>query len=781
MHRFALSTYLRCYYKGRATTRKKFVEQNAVELKPPRSTRAVDNQISNQSNQSDQNRSPNLNQPFWPDTKFRDTLIKNDAGLSLTESELDLIACGPKFALPPKEAPVLETIASIQTAVNIKPPAELNPDEFIAQSSRFLSEYEASRIVIPLSLKQAQRSLRTKLSENGCLLVASDKNGPTVVMKVDKYNEKIRLHLENNNLYTKKRANFNISRTQYDAVMKVLRPIKRKVERQAPNAPPPPPAAEVEGLTKYQIERLVRTPEGAKAPEPYGLVKVHKQGEPFRLITPTIGSVTYTLEKELDKILKPSFKKITTGINHATDIIREITELSPSVSLLSLDIVSMFDNVDRDLVVAKLPDLLRSTEEQWRQAPSMLAKLSIETLTRLVEVVLNNSFCTFQGVKYQLNYGVAMGGPLSVTISSIYVHLYERALVDNAPQRPLLYKRYVDDCILAFDTREEGSEFANYLNRELAETHQTRLRFTVEHEENQTINFLDIKIGRRRDPVSGSLHWCTSVYRKPTNVNRYLHPLSYIPKTYLQSTVLSLVRRAHDYCLHSDVLKQELQFIRHTLQRHAYPEQLLRAVTNLKFQSRSLVTVSEPRIKEEKFYLTIPFYGNASKALRRHLTRSGFSVSFKSPKTLKSTFFRSSDGEKSAVAAHCVYHVDCRDCQRFYIGKTTRAMSTRMKEHERDVKQALLSTRSRSDPADATTTALTQHCLETGHVMNFDNSYALCRASTDYRLKMLESINIKASRSDGCLNGHETSLPVSDLWALNFNHIRRINQNKKSQ
>jgi hypothetical protein len=102
-----------------------------------------------------------------------------------------------------------------------------------------------------------------------------------------------------------------------------------------------------------------------------------------------------------------------------------------------------------------------------------------------------------------------------------------------------------------------------------------------------------------------------------------------------------------------------------------------------------------------------------------------------------------------------------------------------MKEHEYAIKQALLGSKSRSDPADATTTALTQHCFETGHVADFENSYAIGRASTDYRLMMLESINIKASRRLGCLNGYETSLPVSDLWALNFEKIRESNQRKK--
>ena len=107
VHHYALQAYLRHYYSSRASTRKKF--QRQAEPTPPRSTRAVN--TSDQINSFDQpiNR-PNPNLPFWPDRNFRDSLILNDAELPLTEGEKDLIACGAKFALPPKEAPVMETM-----------------------------------------------------------------------------------------------------------------------------------------------------------------------------------------------------------------------------------------------------------------------------------------------------------------------------------------------------------------------------------------------------------------------------------------------------------------------------------------------------------------------------------------------------------------------------------------------------------------------------------------------------------------------------------------------
>ena len=436
----------------------------------------------------------------------------------------------------------------------------------------------------------------------------------------------------------------------------------------------------------------------------------------------------------------------------------------------------MFDNVDRNKVIEMLPRILRRTETQWRseaaERGSPLARLSITTLVHLVDVILNNSYCEFKGKKYHLTYGVAMGGPLSVTISTIYVYIYERYLLHKYASQfnLLLYKRYVDDTILAFPTKEDGDRFTQFINDQFRDMHKTRIKFECENESEQgELNFLDIKISRRSAGGAG-WRWRTRVYRKPTNVNRYLHPRSFIPTQYLRSTVRSLVHRAQRYCNWPDDLQQELAFIRRNLALHGYPDQLLRLVSNVKCSRSKRSEV----VTDKKFeYTSLPYYGEKSMALKRYLARYGIKTAFRCPNLLRQQLYKAKS-QSAKEAHHCVYKVDCTGCSGFYIGKTTRALKTRMAEHQRDISKASHTTKG----DDTESTALTQHALETGHQFAFARSQPVFSARTDYQLKMFESLSIKALRQHGCVNGNDTSVPVSDAWAGTFEPIRKSIERK---
>ena len=60
-------------------------------------------------------------------------------------------------------------------------------------------------------------------------------------------------------------------------------------------------------------------PTGCRAPKFYGLCKIHKQDTPLRPIVSSCGSVTYSVAKELSKILKPLVGKSSHHINSIQD------------------------------------------------------------------------------------------------------------------------------------------------------------------------------------------------------------------------------------------------------------------------------------------------------------------------------------------------------------------------------------------------------------------------------------------------------------------------------
>ena len=74
------------------------------------------------------------------------------------------------------------------------------------------------------------------------------------------------------------------------------------------------------------------TPRASTLPQLYGLPKVHKDGIPLRPIVSAIGSPTYSLSKELARILSPLAD----------------TTLDDADRLISFDVTNLFTKVPLD-------------------------------------------------------------------------------------------------------------------------------------------------------------------------------------------------------------------------------------------------------------------------------------------------------------------------------------------------------------------------------------------------------------------------------------------------
>ncbi len=118
-----------------------------------------------------------------------------------------------------------------------------------------------------------------------------------------------------------------------------------------------------------------------------------------------------------------------------------------------------------------------------------------------------NSHFTFNGRIYQQIDGVAMGSPLGPLFANIVMSFHEKSWLHNCPStfKPLLYRRYVDDCFLLFKSSDHVPRFLNYVNRQ-----HPNISFTSELERDGKLPFLDVEVTRSNGKFS------TSIYRKPT-------------------------------------------------------------------------------------------------------------------------------------------------------------------------------------------------------------------------------------------------------------------------
>ena len=95
--------------------------------------------------------------------------------------------------------------------------------------------------------------------------------------------------------------------------------------------------------------------------------------------------------------------------------------------------------------------------------------------------------------------GVAMGSPLGPALANIFVGFHESRLFNNTV-KPGVYFRYVDDTFVIFGSELECDRF--HVN--LSQLHPA-LKFTVEKEQTNSLNFLDAFTGGQRLLVNTSV------------------------------------------------------------------------------------------------------------------------------------------------------------------------------------------------------------------------------------------------------------------------------------
>ncbi|KFD46363.1 hypothetical protein M513_12779 [Trichuris suis] len=335
--------------------------------------------------------------------------------------------------------------------------------------------------------------------------------------------------------------------------------------------------------------------------------------------------------------------------------------LRPSDILVSYDVKDLFTSIPMDITLNALENLLDKDSTL-----SQRTSLKAFHVKKLVSFCMKEAnYFRFGEQCFMQNSGAPMGSSLAAVLAEVFMeHLEERAFsTANESIVPVLFKRYVDD-VFAITKSGEDEAFLNHLNS----LFPACISFTIEKEEDGRLPFLDALIIKEGDRLK------TTVYRKPTLSDRYLHFSSHHPRSVMRGVISGMVERARAIC-DEEFLAKELGHIKTTFFSNGYPAALISSATT-HATARPEEHVPSPTAP----LLILPYYNGLGEKIKRMGRTVGFQVYFKSAASVRSIVrndkVRMAPNEKPGV----IYEILCT-CSASYIGETGNSLSHRYEQH----------------------------------------------------------------------------------------------------
>ena len=439
----------------------------------------------------------------------------------------------------------------------------------------------------------------------------------------------------------------------------------------------------------------------------YGLVKTHKENNPMRPVISTINTVSYKLSKWLVNLLSPMLGNISKSHIknniHFTEILNSLN-LNYNFKMYSLDVKSLYTNVP-------VNDLLNYLLIELRNHDFIL---SPEEIIELIALCIKENVFEFDDKIYKQISGLSMGNPLSALLANIYMEFFERDILKKINTHlDLIWYRYVDDIFICWPDHSDINRFVSDLNN-LVPT----IKFTLERENNNTLPFLDILIHR----IDRKFKF--EVYRKPTNINSFIHNFSNHEKKIKRSVFISMFLRTLNI-VSPEFFDKEIENIYNIGSKHKYNKEFIDECFRIAKKTFYNKTESKQK-KEFSKVLVLPYYENF-KLLPSLCSKLNIAVIFNYKNKISNILIKNSPTNNQGV----VYKINCNSSAQFYIGETGRNINNRISEHEKAVKN-----KNRNN-------ALFKHWEETGHNFNYSNVKILAKCSSHKKRNLIESFFIE--------------------------------------
>lgn len=356
-------------------------------------------------------------------------------------------------------------------------------------------------------------------------------------------------------------------------------------------------------------------------------------------------------------------------------------------------------------------------EKKWQEI-SPHTTLSLQAFLEGLDYALTSTYFQYKNNYYQQVEGCAMGASISSVIAQLVLEDLENTIIPKLNYEIPFFYRYVDDCITLVPRDK-----TNYI-LELFNSYNSKLQFTIEIEDNNTLNFLDLSLIRTNNTIN------TQWFTKSTWSERYINFRSNHPISQKKSVVIGLADRAialSDPEYRQDAIKKA----KTALIKNNYPETFIKNIFKKrihKFYNKNPSKTQTKTNNSQTNYIPIPYTKGLSEQLGKKFKKHDISICHKGNKLLKSNFSKLKAKTPPSKKTHVIYKIPCDNCDKVYIGQTSQHLEKRIQGHKYD---------------KLNKTALTKHTQTMKHKFNFDKTEILATETHTKKREIIEMIEIK--------------------------------------
>jgi hypothetical protein len=365
------------------------------------------------------------------------------------------------------------------------------------------------------------KCLRAFKKQNNFKVIECDKNVGLCIIPVKEYNKVMLDHLNNQTLYQE--LDNNPLKETIQSVSNELNDMKKQ-----------------KLISKELYNRI--KPISCSIGKIRLLPKLHKPEFSFRPIINCKNQPTAKISLFIDLLLRKITEKAHSYIKDSQGLLLHCNDLiiEKNSILYSCDFSALYTNIDSikciNTITHYISNLLNSKD------------LKLNGFTKLLKLVFFNNIFEFNGNYYKQIKGISMGIICGPTLANLYLMLLESQFIKI--QRPIVYKRFIDDIFIILAKELRTEEFNTYFDG---------LELNIKC--GDSVIFLDLIINICK--LSNTLWF--DLYIKPTNTFGYIKTNSNHPSKIILNVPKSLFIRIRrictylfDYLFHSRKLIQQL-------------------------------------------------------------------------------------------------------------------------------------------------------------------------------------------------------------------------------